>query len=188
MKQTISNTVSVIIAALLLTTALQSCSKLAKNMTYNLAMQTATVTVKLIPESDTRSYHLFGVGTETYNIDSFIKANTLGMLGVSNITSIKLQACTLILQNANAANNFANLLSCTASITDESDAPYEIKVINNPDVFSTTLSLPVDTAAQLKQFLNSGSFNYSLGGQLRRATKDTLQCTIQFTYNMSVQG
>ena len=97
-------------------------------------------------------------------------------------------SCVLTLQNPTPTDNFANLSSCSASFSTNNENPYEISVSNNPDVYATSLTLPVDTSVQLKSYINGNDFNYSLGGQLRRASKDTLQCTIQFTYSINVQG
>lgn len=170
----------------LLTT--QSCTKLAKNLQYDLAMQTASVQIVLPQALDTMTASA-GTQTNYYNIDSFIKANTANVLGVSNITSAKLQSVVLSLTNPSASNNFANFKSCYGSFyTNSNTTPYQVSVANNPDVYSTQMSLPVDTTAELKGYLGANNFTYSVGGSLRRVTTYSLHITAQITFKVHVQG
>ena len=168
--------------------SLQSCTKLAKNLQYDLDMQTASVNIVLPPSTDTVG-SASGTQTNHYNIDSFIKANTANVLGLSNITSVKIKSVTLTLNNATAAQNFANFRSCYGSVYSTGNTtPYVLTVANNPDVFASTLSLPVDTTADLRSYMNGNDFTYSLGGSLRRATTDSVRCTVQFAFKIHVQG
>src|SRR4051812_17242890 len=78
--------------------SLQSCSKIASLVQYDLDLQTASAEVVLPPSSDT-------VGSATgsqvvhYNVDSFIKASTSNVLGLSNISSAKLESCVITIEN-----------------------------------------------------------------------------------------
>lgn len=163
----------------------QSCSKLLKNLHFNLSMQTETVTVTIPPSTGSISV---GPITSSYNVDSFIKANTGNQLGISNITSVKISACVLNLNNSTTANNFANFQSCSASFySNTNQTPYALSISGNPDVQSTQLSLPVDSTAQLSSYLGN-QFTYNLSGSLRRPTTIPLNCTITFTYSLVVQG
>jgi len=178
----------IVLAIICLTSALQSCSKLAQIINYNLAMQSSSVTVSIPPENATGSIETFCSGSANYDIDSFIRASTLGTMGINNISSVKLLSCVLTLQNASNSNNFDNLASCSASFTTSDMAPYEIGVTDNPAVYATTLSIPVDTTVELKSYLTGNQFTYTLKGLLRKAVTDTMKCTIQFTYSVKVRG
>lgn len=169
--------------------ALNSCTKLAKNLQYDLDMQTATVDIVLPPYADT-AISVSGSQATNYNIDSFIKANTANVLGVSNITSAKIRSCVLTLTGATTALNFANFKSITGSFyTSANQTPYSVAIPLNPDVFATTLTLPVDTSRELKGYLtNTNQFVYTLGGMLRRPTTDSIRCTATFTFKVHVQG
>ena len=168
--------------------SLQSCTKLAKNLQYDLDMQTASVSVVLPPTSDTVG-SASGSQTNYYNIDSFIKANTANVLGLSNITSAKIKSVTLTLTNATPAQNFANFKSCYGSVYSTGNTtPYTVTVANNQDIFASTLSLPVDTTTDLRSYMNGNNFTYTLGGKLRRATTDSVRCTVQFAFKIHVQG
>ena len=167
---------------------LQSCSKVAKLLQYDIALQSGSVLVVIPPTSDT-SATIAGTGTNSINVDSVIKAGTGNALGVSNITSVKITSVTLNLQNGTTANNFANFKSCYAQVSSNSNTtPYAINIANNPDQTSNTLTLPVDPNAELKGYLTGTQFNYAAGGILRRATTDTLKCVISFQFNVHVQG
>ena len=168
--------------------SLQSCSKLAKNLQYDLDMQTASVDVVLPPSSDTVGT-ASGSQTANYNVDSFIKANTANVLGISNITSVKIKSVTLTLTNATVDQNFANFKSCYGSVYSNSNTtPYVLSVPSNPDVFASTLALPVDTSSDLRNYMTGTNFTYTLGGSLRRATHDSVRCTVQFAFKVHVQG
>ena len=177
--------------AFTLVCTLQSCTKLASLLNYDLMLNTGSVKVVIPPYSDTSSMITLGSGTNSYNVDSFIKANTAGVLGVSNIKSVKLSSCTLTIEtrHATSTNNFANIKSCTASFYSNSNTtPYSISLANIPDSSSTYLSLPVDSTKDLSGYISGTTFTYSLAGKLRRATTDTIICTVKFAFNVNVKG
>jgi len=168
--------------------SLQSCTKIGSLLQYDIPMQSGSVTITIPPTSNT-SAAFNGTGSNSVNIDSVIKANTAGMLGINNITSVKLTGATMTLQNADANNNFANFQSCFASFTSNSDgAPYQVSVANNSDLYATSITLPVDTTAELKNYMAGSNFTYTAGGQLRTPTTESLTCTITFTFNIHVKG
>ncbi len=168
---------------------MNSCSKLANNLKYDLNMQTATVNFTIPPCSNT-SISLAGSETNYYNIDSFIKANTMGTMGVANISSAKIQSCSITLLDPKPNLNFANFRTCSGGFySDGYTTPYDVSITNNPDVYATTLELPVDTSADLKGYLtNAHKFTYTLSGNLRRPTTDSIHCTATFSFKVHVQG
>ena len=169
---------------------IQSCNKLASALQYNFAMNTGSVTVVIPAISDTGTQLTLGTASNTYNVDSVIKANSASTLGISNITSIKLTSCVVTITSGySTANNFANFESCNASFSSTSNTtPYVISIPSNPDVNATSISIPVDPTAELKSYISGTTFNYSLGGKLRRATTAPITCTVQFTFAVNVQG
>ena len=179
----------VAVAAIIGVSSLQSCTKLAKNLQYDLNLQTASVQVTIPVTSDT-SVTAGATQTNYYNVDSFIKANTANVLGLANITSAKIKSCTITLDSGYSAdNNFANFRSCSASVYSSSNAtPYLLSVANNPDTYATTLSLPVDTTTDLKSYLTGSNFTYNVAGHLRRPTTQVIKATVQFAFTVHVQG
>ena len=178
-----------LLALSVLATIFSSCNKIAQSLQYNLTMQSATVTVTLPPYSST-GISVSGTQTNTLNIDSFVRANTGGLLGVNNIQSAKLDSCSIQLLNYNTNMNFANFSSCNASFyTNSNNSPITCNIASNPDVYSYYLSLPVDTTQELKgYFTNTNTFTYTVGGKLRRPTTDSLRAAITFTFKLHVQG
>lgn len=169
------------------TAYLQSCSKIASLVQYDLTLQTASTEIVLPPSSDT-------VGAATgsqevhYNVDSFIKANTANVLGIANITSAKLTSCKLTLLNPTTANNFANFRSASGSFySNTNTTPYSLS-LSNPDTYGTVLDMPVDPNVELKGYLNGTNFTYTVGGSLRRATTDSIRVKIDVQYSVHVQG
>jgi hypothetical protein len=169
--------------------AFQSCTKGKNKLKYDLPLQTGSVEVTVPPTSDTTNAKELGTGVNTFNIDSFIRANTNNLLGISNIQSVKLTSVTLKLSPATPTNNFANLQSYYASFyTSGNTTPYTIPVTLNNDEFSDTKTLPVDPNVELKGYLNGNNFTYNVGGKLRRPITDSLKCKIEFKFMVSVQG
>jgi len=166
---------------------LHSCTKLASLLNFNLGMQTESVNITIPITTDT-SLITVGPATNSYNVDSFIKASTGNQLGEANITNVKLASVLFTLNNADSVNNFADFESVSASFSSNTNTtPYTINIANNPDVYAATLSLPVDTTVQLKTYLGN-QFTYSVSGKLRRPTTKPLNCTVTFTFNVAVQG
>jgi hypothetical protein len=165
--------------------ALQSCDKVTGDI--DLPAMTGTIQVAIPPTTDTSSARTLGTGVNTYNIDSFIKANTNGTLGIDNIKKARITSLKLTLANPSAANNFANLQSYYASFyTNTNTTPYSVPEQNNPDEYADTRNLPVDANADLKGYFTGTQFTYSVGGKLRRAITDSLRCTVTFEYMIVV--
>lgn len=167
---------------------LHSCSKIAQALQYDIPLQTGSVTI-VIPPTPADSGYASGTASNTINIDSVIKANTSNTLGVSNVTSLKLTSATMLIQNPDSADNFQNFSSCTASFyTNSNTTPYQVTIANNPNVYESTLNLPIDSTVELKSYINGNQFTYSAGGNLRTSTTKSLTCTISFTFDIHVQG
>lgn len=166
-----------------------SCTKLAKNLQYDLEMSTGSIDIVIPPFLDT-TVSATGSQSTYYNIDSFIQDQTANVLHVSNITSAKFKSCEITINNATNPLNFANFKSVNGSFFTESEpTPFTVSIPFNPDVNASVLSLPVDTTRELRSYLtNSNRFTYTLGGSLRRPITDTLHCTMRCTFRMHVQG
>ncbi|NDC41703.1 MAG: hypothetical protein EBZ77_09165, partial [Chitinophagia bacterium] len=90
------------------------CSKVTELLNKSLEMRTTTVDFVIPPTFDT-TIAVTGMQTNTYNVDSFIKASTAGALGVANISSAKIKACTIHINNATPEINFQNFKSFVGS-------------------------------------------------------------------------
>jgi len=167
---------------------IQSCTKVATLLNFDLSMQTASVNISIPVVTDLTGVFSVEPSTAGYNVDSFIRASTNNQLGAANITSVKLSSVLLALRNATDNSNFQNFESCYASFySNTNSTPYSTSVTGNPDVYATTLSLPADTATELKTYIGD-EFTYRIAGQLREPTNIPLNCTVTFTFSVKVQG
>ncbi len=151
-------------------------------------MQTTSVNFTIPVSADTSGTITVGPVTTSFNVDSFIKANTSNQLGASNTTSVKLTSVYLVLNNATSASNFQDFASCSGSFYSNTDnTPYTISIPDNPDTYSSTLSLPVDGSVELKSYIGD-QFTYSVTGRLRHPVPTPLNCTMTVTYSVAVKG
>jgi hypothetical protein len=178
------------IAALLFVLGSSSCNKIASVLQYDLSMQTASADVIIPPLSDTTLSVAMGSISSPSNTDSFVKANTGGVLGVSNIGSAHIVSCSLTLQNPNTGNNFGNFQSASvAFFTNANTTPVTVaSIAANPATYATALDVPVNTTADLSSYLHGNQLTYSLTGKLHNATTDTLICRVQLKLNVHVHG
>jgi len=184
----------VLCAVLAISTSLiySSCSKIAALIRAQAISFTATdLTFNIPVTTDTATVTSIGSGTFTYNIDSLIRAQTANQLGLANIDTFTLTSCTLTVQNPDDNNNVANFESAAGSFYTSANAnPANMgSISNNPDVYGTTLNVPVNASVNLTTYVSpSGvtTFNYSVTGKARRATTKVLNVAMHVTYNIHV--
>ena len=184
------NLTSAIAIAVIITSisVLQSCNKVADALRFDLKLHTGSVNIVIPASGVTAGTSTFGPTTVSYNVDSFIQAQTGTLLGVKNISSAKLASVTLTINDATPANNLANLQSVYAQFSSNTyPTPFVVSVPNIPDVYASSINIPVDTSAELKSYLGN-QFIYSLTGQLRRATTQDMHCTVEYAFNIVVKG
>lgn len=166
----------------------QSCTKVAEKLHFNLKMQTRSVNFTIPASSFTAGNTTVGPVTSSYNVDSFIKAQTGDVLGIKNIKSVKIASAKMNINNATAANNFQNLESVYASFTSDTyNEPFIVSADKIPDSYAASMDIPVNTEAELKSYIGT-QFSYILNTKLRKATTEPLYCTIVYTYNVEVEG
>jgi hypothetical protein len=174
---------------------ISSCSKIASVLSKTLTFTTPAQSFTIPPVSDsavllTTFYPLPAVnGSFNYNLDSFIKANTGGVLGINNIASVRINNCTFNCSNAISTANFQDFQTVTFSFTSTSNTTPFTLTVNQPDVFASSMVLtPTDTSTEMKSYLSGSSFNYGISGQMRRGTSDSMQCNVTFTFTINVHG
>ena len=172
---------------------LQSCDKSpASLLKFNVPVQSGSQ-IFTIPPSDTAGTFVFPSASTTVKVDSVIRAYTGNALGIANISSVKITSCELQLSNATTASNFANFEFVNASLVSSTEStPFVLSITGNPDVFNDKLTLPIDSAKELKSYLGttaaSNTFTYGGSGKLRRKTTDSLKCTITYKFSVVVTG
>jgi hypothetical protein len=139
------------------------------------------------------------ISTVPFNLKAEIdKNNTTGktidlsMLNLVTIKSVQIE----IVSGANTGNSFANftdggiLISSNATATTQGRVSM-VSFMDNPDVFSTHLEVPVTGASSgkdFKEYLQGTSIDYIYTYVLRRALTTTLHCKIHLVYELNFQG
>ena len=168
----------------------QGCNKLKALLQYDLYYTTADATFTIYAIQDTIMHTGVGATTVNINVDSFIKANTSNQLDLSSIKHAYLESCTMNLTNADSTNNFANFKTCAASFsTDLNSSVVTIGTItNNPDVFASSIVVPIDSTIDYATYLGAHTISYSVDGKARRFTTTSLTGHITLKFKIHVQG
>ena len=172
------------------TLGIQSCSKVASLLSYNLALQTVDVVLHVPPVADTLDHTAFATAAVAFNVDSFIKANTGNTLSASNISSAKVVKCQLAIQNPTTDDNFADFSKFDFAFSSDNVTAGTViaTVTDNPDSYADTYTMPVDSTKELSGYLHGTQFIYTLGGKLRRSTTDTVNVLVHLQLNVKVHG
>ena len=170
-----------------------SCGKTLSllNKTFTFSMPAQNFVIPPVPDSIAlvSGYMPAVSGAFTYNLDSCIKANTGGALGVSNIGSFKINSCVLTVTNPDSTSNFQDFQSMNIAFTSTAVTGTYNLGCTQPDTYSATMTLtPTDTSADMKNYLQGSNFNYSVKGQMRHGTTDTMKCNAVFTFTVNVKG
>jgi hypothetical protein len=173
--------------------SLSSCDKVKETIagpaTFDLNGLEATINVPIV--NDLASHSNIGTGTFSYNIDSFIRAQTADQLGIKNIDEYYITSCNMTINNPDTANNFANFEQVQASFsTPTNTTPVTIAEIpSNPNTYAATLSVPVNSTTNLRSYMpNSGpiTFTCQLGGKMRKVTNKVLTVKVVVTSRFHV--
>lgn len=167
-------------------TLLVSCNKLKElaKVNFNLDNADGEFTIPVL----TAAANVSISSKDVYlNLDSIIKKQN-SEISAANIKEVRLQSCELTLTNGDDVNNFGALESCNLEIASNVKTQY-VKmagVSNNPDKIAQTLSLPVETSLDLKEyFLSANKFSYRISGKSRRATTKELNCKVLVKYTIT---
>lgn len=181
-----------VLAVVLSGVAFSSCNKVAKVLATATDVSWSTdVTINVDPQSDTTVSASVGNGSFTYNLDSLLKNKTSNAMGLSNIDTFRITACSVTIQNPNADNNFANFESASLNFSTNYNTTNTNMggITNNPNSYAETLTLPVNSSVNLKTYiapLGSTTFMYSLTGKLRKATTASLTLNVHLDYDIHV--
>jgi hypothetical protein len=152
-----------------------SCDKLKDLLKANVTLEAGDVSF-IIPAQP--------AGTQTLaefdvylNVDSLIKANA-SSFDISNIRSVKVKSCQLVVLNSTANDHFGVLSTCKAELASNGNSTWTTmaELASNPDATATTLDLPVNSDVELKDYFKATTLSYKISGTTRRATTTALIC------------
>ncbi len=165
---------------------LTSCSKIKENLKadFDYEAEAITVTIPAIP--------VVGDGLEVttavaMDLDAIIQQNA-PLVSANNIRAINLTGITVELADTDEGNNLQNLESIRVAVGADGVGEQVIaEIADNPDVYETSLSIPVtDGAVDLKPYIMKKKFDYTLHVKPRRGTTKSLTVTVKTFYTFVV--
>ena len=165
---------------------LTSCSKIKENLKadFDYEAEAITFTIPAVPIAGVD----FEVTKEVaMDLDAIIQQNA-PLVSADNVRKINLTGITIELADADEDNNLQNLETIRVAVGADGVGEQVIaEIANNPDVYKTSLSIPVtDGAVDLKPYMMKGKFDYKLNVKPRRGTTKSVTVTVKTFYTFVV--
>jgi len=123
--------------------------------------------------------------TQSFNLDSIVKAKTNGQFGAGDVSSVKIKQMVLNMPNADDQNNFSNFESARftfASNASQNTPEVEVGSFTFPTTNSSTVTYTSpDNAPELRPYLNGNQMTYNVYGKLRRYPTKALTVSVKVT-------
>jgi len=165
---------------------LTACKKIKENLKadFDYEAEAITLTIPAVP--------IVGEGIEVtkevaMDLDAIIQRNA-PLVSANNVRAINLTGITVELADADEDNNLQNLETIRVTVNADGVGGKVIaEIADNPDVYETSLSIPVtDGAVDLKPYIMQKKFDYALNVEPRRGTTKSLSVTIKTFYTFVV--
>lgn len=161
-----------------------SCDKIKDAAKINIALSSEDVEFTIPIISATGATTL--AAQDVYlNVDSIIKTSNT-KLSAKNIRSVTIKSFDITMIDGDATNNFSALESFKIDFKSNVNTNLNTlaEITNNPDIDAQTLSVPVNSSINLKDYFNATTFTYELSGNARKTTSHPIQCKATITYNL----
>jgi hypothetical protein len=123
--------------------------------------------------------------TQSFNLDSTVRAKTNGEFGADDVTSVKIKQMVMNMPNADEQNNFSNFESARftfASNAGQNTPELEVASFTFPQANTSTVTYTApDNAPELRPYLNGNRLTYNVYGKLRRFTTKPLTIGVKVT-------
>lgn len=123
--------------------------------------------------------------TQSFNLDSAVKAKTNGQFGAADVTSVKIKQIVFNMSNTDDQNNFSNFESTRftfASNAAANTSELEVASITFPQTNTSTVTYTApDNAPELRPYLDGTRLTYNVYGKLRKYTTKALPVTVLVT-------
>jgi len=174
-------------SALIIVAVLFSCNNISESIQRDVYIYPKAVSFTIPKITNTDSVILIGdLNIKSLNLDSLIK-DEAKRFGASNVKNIKIKEFKLELIDADSLNNIQNIETITVKIKASEQADQSIATAAPSNSRTTKLTIPiVSGGSDLRTFLTSPSFSYSLSGELRTATTKELKAQVSATYTVTV--
>ena len=166
---------------------ISSCGKISESLERDVIVSPDQIAFDIPLVKSTDSLKQIGTIPVTMNFDSLIRQQTTE-LGVGNAISFHLNAFQLTLDSIAEDSNFGNFERINVYIVSDSQAEVLIAQIEgNPNSKNGSLNIPlVANRPDLKNFLSSDSFRFSLKGKARNPTTYVMPAKANMRYSLKV--
>ncbi|GEO08582.1 hypothetical protein [Segetibacter aerophilus] len=131
------------------------------------------------------SEQAIGSLSQSFNLDSAVKAKTNGQFGAGDVTSVKIKQIIFNMSNADELNNFSNFESARftfASNASQNTPEIEVASLTFPQTNTSVVTYTApDNAPELRPYLNGTKLTYNVYGKLRRYTTKAISISVKVT-------
>lgn len=174
-----------LIAVIAIVSMFSACKKIkdAANIDLNLTYGQVTFT---IPQITAAGASTLGESNVRFDIDSLIK-KTNSALSMANIKSVKVTSCVVEILDGDVNNNFSALSSAKVSLSSNVNSTKTLvaEIASNPDVEAYSLTIPVNTTIELKDYFKATNFTYTIEGVARKTTSKPLSAKATIKYKLN---
>lgn len=179
---------TLLVSALIIATVLLSCNNIKESIERDLFITPAGGISFTIPKiSSTESGTILGdLNVKNFNLDSLINKES-SRFGLKNVKNIRIKEFNLELLDTNSLNNIQNIENIIVKIKASGQTDQSIATVNPPNTKAAKLTIPITSGnADVRSFLTSSSFTYSLSAKLRTPTTKELKARATVTYAIRV--
>ncbi len=176
----------------MLTTACTKTTVTKTTTTNNASSQTMIwagidASLDMSPVTDSVAHRTMGTGRFTYDLDSFITAETKSKFTLENVDTFKCSSAKITLLNPDSVHTLANFRIAQINFFSGNKITDTIlaELPDVPTTATTELDLPPAHTNSVKNYLppyGALTFTYGLGGTLRRRTDKILKYNIHVEF------
>lgn len=159
-----------------------SCKKIIRNIFQGIDADIPEFSVTIIPIPIALPFEIPIPLSQPFNLDSTVKANTGGVYGANDVTSVKVKQIVFNISDADSLNNLANFESVRVILSSDTKADtVTVASMNFPDKYASTATYTPVNSPELRPYLTGSQLNYIIFGKIRRATTKSLHFSIRVT-------
>lgn len=159
-----------------------SCKKIIRNIFQGIDADVPEFSVTIPPIPIVLPIAIPIPISQHFNLDSTVKANTGGVFGANDVTSVKVKQVVFNLSDADSLNNLSNFES--VRVTFSSDVKTDTVTVASvvfPETYAATVTYTPVNSPELKPYLTGSVLHYTIFGKIRRVTTKSLHLSIKVT-------
>ena len=167
---------------IVLVAASVSCKKIIRNIFEGIDADIPEFSVTIIPIPIALPFEIPIPLSQPFNLGSTVKANTGGVYGANDVTSVKVKQIVFNLSDADSLNNLANFESVRVILSsDTKKDTVTVASMSFPDTYASSATYKPVNSPELRPYLTGKQLNYIILGKIRRATTKSLHFSILVT-------